>query len=725
MNPLFVPPDAPTVCVGSRPPAHRRLFKLGLVTLATAIAMVHVAPPVSRALNTHLGNAVAQLETEQAQARLGTGLRDEVPAFDHVLAIEDAWRHGDFKTAAVGWMEQTQTVAHAQDLSLAGWSVRAALRSDDRALVDQAVATWNTVALRVPVDIQAQPLVWDAATTPHDLYLQMTAMGMPSEATPSEAQWLSRTPSPVEYAADMGMCGTALGCEAPSVMPLREVHEATLARIKGWQNRGFTAQQAWDLYREQQMLGDSDHEVSSRHHQTLVPAEQLRLVMRQHLARVATPSDLSKYWHAWPMEAARLNVNLASDQQMGIVGGLGSHEVDWTLRAKGESSGWPIQQAQPATLWQRLQSVMIYQVGHAPIGDVPDHLTMAQADKRLLQATQQAGLSQLRWPSVFPNSPQVKWRLANLVESANSRLEHATGWQGPVLGHAGHTVLDLAACPGAEELGFQTPLGGPHPAVLIASVIDRDSLGALAHEWAHADDYFVGRDATAPAPPGWASEQVARQMATPLQAWLKIARPASAPLQLWEALTAPDMTPGQRQSSALEGWTERQVAMHPERRAHWLSVAAQWHSGEPLPAAVRESDSVQLAELAQIYSSAQAAPSFRSGQVDMSSSAWVRASRQDSVRSYWGSTPELVARSFEAQMAGDRELSTRDQVGWVYYPQGVEKHWQAQAWKAYFQEQAGWWSRWRQSSAPKLADHAPPSPVTSRPLSSAWSPSPR
>lgn len=709
MTSVIFRPDAPTWCVGPRPPAGRRLFLLGLVTMASAFALIQAAPSVDRMLNTGLGQVVTHLETEHAETRLGLSVRDQISAFNQSLLAEDAWAKGDFVQASRLWLEQAQQPAHAQDLTLVGWGLRAAARAQDPRLMAQAIHAWNTLVPRLPAGMEAAPLS-PAATAAHDVYLQIVAMAADTTGSPvpSEAEWMNRAPTAMEVISDTRMCGTPLGCDADPALPWGEMQSLVSARIKGWKNRGFAPQQAWDLYRERQMLGDSDHEVSSRHHQSLTPAEQLRLVMRAHLGKVHTPADLDSYWALWPVEAERLSVNLVSEQQVGILGGLRSREVNWPARLTGRGSGWPDHHLLPTTSWQRLQAVMVYQLSHLPVGSVPAGITPVQADKRLLQAVQQSGLSQLRWPSAFPSTPQVKWRLATLIEEANHHLEQATGWTGPVLGHAGHTVLDLASSPGGLELGFQAPMAGPRSAVIMASVIDRDSLGALAHEWTHANDYFIGQSGPKP---GWATEQAASSVARPLQAWSETRKADASPtLQLWDALLAPDMSPTQRTIGALEGWVARQAAQQPERRAHWLEQAARWRRGEPQ----QDMAGRALADLVQVTAVASRSPRFHSSQADLSSSVWVQTSRIDDAKSYWGNPSEMVARSFEAQQGHDRVLSSRDQSAWVYYPQGVEKVWQEKAWQAYFQEQASWWTRWCHTSVPSLTDRTPASPLLPR-----------
>lgn len=710
----------PVIYVGPRRPESRRLVRLGLVSLGLTIAAVSTSPLWNEAARSKASSVAAAVESQAVRARVG-GLATAPGAFDDLMAAENAWEMGNMAAASRLWMAASSRPESAQDLPLAGWALRAAIKSDRSELIQASVSHWNQVRQVLPADLQGKVPRLSGPPKGPALYRQLIQAGAADART--YALWLERRATQAEVEANTRLCELEAGCMPSMAQPWSHSDQQAATMVQGLKNRGFTAQMAWDLYRERQLLGDAEHEISSRHHQVLAGTEQLRLQMQLHLSKVHTPAQLPAYWASWKTEAARFGVNLAAQSSAAVLGGLWSERVDWKVRLQGQSSGWAAcEDKDEPTRWDRLESAMANQLATLPVGEVPAHVSSVEADKRLLQAVQESGLRQLRWPAVFPNTPDVKWRLANLVEKANHSLQQATRWSGPVLGHAGRTVLALTAEPAGQERGFQTRIPSTASAednVIISTVMDSDSLGALPHEWMHAHDYFLGSSLGVDPHLRWASSQASDDLGMPLTAlWMTATAGAHdeeerATRDLWQALRSPDLTAAQRLDAVLESWVGQQTQDRPEQRALWLADAsdvrehrwtversqARWADRRPVK---------DHQELFRLIEQATQAPAFQSSQNDVSTSPWMQVSlkadrlQADAARpgsranqSYWSMPPEMIARSFERQLTQIGVVSDRDQSVWVYYPQGAEKAWQNDAWGRYFQAQASWWQAWQ------------------------------
>jgi hypothetical protein len=724
-------PQSVIVCVGSRRPDHRRLFKLGLFSLGLTVGIMPVAVHEYAALNGWVGRTVAHMETRQAHARVPGTFTDSV-GFTTLLTGEDAWSMGNPAAAAYQWLAHTARPENHQDLEVAGWALRAAIKADQPDLIAAAVQRWNTVRQALPLDIIPSVPALPRLTDGHKIYAHVISAGV-DQATTYQA-WLDRAPVAAETLATLRQCNVEAGCSPSLPMDWKTLDGQVATQIRTWKNRGFTPQMAWDVYRERQMLGDSSHEISSRHHQSLTDIEQLRLTMQQRLDRVQTPADLPAYWAAWKTQAARMGAPMAWEGESGVVGGLWGLQVNWAHRLSGENDGWSAMAPAPeAAQWENLSNRLTAHLESQPVGEVPDHLTAADADRRLLQVIQQSGLRQLRWPAVFPDTPEVKWRLAGLIEKGNLALQQATGWEGPVLGQAGHVVLSLNAAASGVQVGLETIIPSQSTDqhnVMISTVMGGDSLGGLPHEWFHAHDSLLTLHKTAVATElSWASDKVAADLDMPLKALWVMTKPPlmrdeteAAMTHLWEGVRSPDLSVGQRVNAVLEGWVDQWTAIQPQYRAQWLGEAAdvrehrwtaarsqaRWGEVRPTPQA--------RSQLVVLVAQSFQPPTFQSEQGDLSTSGWMQASRSapsltrdpsrpqdNSEENYWSVPTEMLARSFERQLASQGIVSTREQSAWIYYPQGAEKAWQEPVWRQYFQEQKGWWNRLRAGSvAPPL-----------------------
>lgn len=715
-----IPSAGLVIYVGPRRPESRRLVRLGLVSLGLTIAAVSTSPFWSEAVRSRTSSVAAAVESQVVRARVGR-FTAAPGSFDDLMAAENAWEMGNTAAASRLWMAAGSRPESAQDLPLAGWALRAAIKSDRPELIKAAVSHWNQVRQALPTNLQRKVPRLSGPTKGPALYRQLVQTGAADAKT--YALWLDRRSTEAEIEANTSLCELEAGCMPDLARSWAQLDQQAAAMVQGWKNRGFTAQMAWDLYRERQLLGDADHEISSRHHQVLAGTEQLRLQMQLHLVKVHTPAQLPAYWASWKTEAARFGVDLAHQSSAAVLGGLWSEQVDWKARLRGQSSGWAAcEDKDEPTRWARLESAVSRQLATLPVGEVPAHVSSAEADKRLLQAVQESGLRQLRWPAVFPNTPDVKWRLANLVEKANRSLQQATQWSGPVLGHAGRTVLALTAEPAGDEEGFQTSIpstASTEDNVIISTVMNSDSLGALPHEWMHAHDYFLGVATGVDPRLRWASSQASDDLNMPLTSlWMTATAGAHnaeerATRDLWQALRSPDLTAAQRLDAVLESWVGQQTQDRPEQRALWLADAsdvrehrwtversqARWAGHRPVK---------DHQELFRLIEQATQSPAFQSSQNDVTSSPWMQVSlkadrlQADAARpgsranqSYWSMPTEMIARSFERQLTQIGVVSARDQSVWVYYPQGFEKAWQNDAWGRYFQAQASWWQAWQ------------------------------
>jgi hypothetical protein len=705
-RPLPFIPTSPVIHVGPRRPEHRRLATLGFVSLGAVMAVLGSqalpSDPNPATFTPHRGS-----EPQQAPALPASfSTASSATPFTDLLAAEDAWAMGNWPAAAHAWLHHGQH-AGPQDLSVAGWAVRAAVRSHDSALLHQTLDRWNTVRAALPESVRGQVTALTPTTPADRVYAAMVEAGA-GRADTQEA-WLQRAPTAAEMLSDAEQCAWAPGCQDAPALPWSQLNQMAAQQVKAWRNRGFTPQEAWDWYRERLLLGDAEHEVSSTHHQQLTPLEQFRLAMQKRLARVATAPDLKAYFASWKDEQARYGVVLDSPGEQASVGGLWAQQVNWAARLAGQGSGWPpLTSASATDQWTRVQAWVARDLSALPVGPMPDTLTMAEADKRLQAAVQQSGLRQLRWPAVFPITPAVKGRLAALLTQSNQALQRATGWDGPVLGQAGHVVLALTTPVPGEEQGAQTPLqsvSGAWDTALIGTVIDRHSLGSLAHEWWHAHDFFVGTTQNHPA---WAS-QLAADLDQGGQWDPGPLSPTARPLgALWHQVTQAPLTPAQVQMDVLEGWVGRWSYQQPYERAHWLAEAAdvrghrhtledsQGRWGSALPA-------LALQELRDALAPARPLGESLALQAPVSPAGWLRLSRQTTTpgTDYWGAPPELLARAFERQLADQRLFASDSQRVWLYYPQGMEKAWQSGAWHAYFQAQETWWQTWKAAGAPE------------------------
>lgn len=714
-------PTSPVICVGPRRPEKRRSVKLGLFTLGLTVCAFNAAIAYKEPINGWVGRTIAQVETRAVHERIPGTFSGGV-AFTSLLNAEDAWSMGNPQSAAQQWFIHLDQPGGDQDLQVAGWALRAAVKADQPALVLTAVNRWNQVRRALPSDIRASVPVLKSTPAGPGLYDQLVQAGH-GQAETYDA-WLDRAPLAAEIVATKRQCDLAAGCTAPLPVAWKTIDEQAAAQIRIWKNRGFTPQMAWDLYRERQMLGDADHEISSRHHHRLSEIEQLRLVMQQRLARVQTPADLPAYWAAWKDQPDHFGVNLMWEGQAGVLGGLWGLQVDWDRRLSGHDSGWssfgtPVDAYQ----WERLQNMVSLHLQAQPVGEVPDGLTATEADKRLLQAVQHAGLRQLRWPTVFPATPAVKWRLAGLIDQGNQTLQHATGWEGPVLGQAGHVVLALSAVAAGNQEGMETAIPSKDPTqhnVIISTVMGGDSLGEIPHEWFHAHDSLLALHRPT-SQPNWASNQVAADLDMPIKTLWMLAGPHSstngpehAMANLWESVRSPELTIAQHMDAILEGWVGQWTARQPQYRDQWLADAAdvRQHRWTIERSQARWGDNGRPksaeTELFTLVEQSRHAPRFQSEQVDLSTSPWVQASRsagaqaEDTARpnakdeaSYWSLPTEMLARSFGRQLADQPVVSGRIESAWIYYPQGAEKAWQEPVWKRYFQEQKGWWNQLR------------------------------
>lgn len=693
--------SAPVIHVGPRRPEHRRLVTLGWVSLGSVLAVVGT---VQSSVDAQVApTAPAPHTISAAPAPVASVVRTP---FADLMNAEDAWAVGNMPEAARLWMRQGAQAP--QDLSRAGWAVRAAVLSQDPALLRQTLLHWNAVRAAMPATLQGQVSELDEHTSAPAVYAAMVDSGAGRAET--EADWLKRAPTAAEILSDSEQCAWAPGCTVAPALPWTQLHQLAAQQVQSWKARGFTPQAAWDLYRERQMIGDADHDISSSHQQQLAPIEQLRLAMQKRLARVHTPRDLPAYWASWKEEVPRYGVDLHAPADHVALGGLWAEQVKWTRRLAGKGTGWPAFSAHEShDHWKRLEALVAQDLATAPVGEVPANLTLAAADQRLQAVMQQTGLRQLRWPAVYPNTPDMKWRLASLVQQGNQSLQRATGWEGPVLGQAGHVVLNLVARPAGTEQGVQTALhmgkDAPDNAI-ISAVLDRNSLGSVAHEWWHAHDFFVG---STPKSSSWASREVAALWHGGVWdpgALTTDVRPVGA---LWDQLNHAPLSAEQTQEAVLEGWVGRWSYVAPLDRARWLAEAAdvRGHRHSPEGSQMRwlETPTVALQELHDSLS--PALPANESLARPHTPAHWLQqpgtqASRSENLQStYWGAPPEVLARAFERQLADERLFASDSPRVWLYYPQGMEKAWQTGVWHQYFKEQATWWQQWRNHVTPE------------------------
>jgi hypothetical protein len=110
------------------------------------------------------------------------------------------------------------------------------------------------------------------------------------------------------------------------------------------------------------------------------------------------------------------------------------------------------------------------------------------AKQKLLDATDEAGLSSLRVPITMWENPADLELLAVNLKEANHELQGITGWSGGVLGLNGRVDLQIGT---AGENSFAALAGGGR------ITIHTTFLG-IGHEFIHALDYALGADAPTP-----------------------------------------------------------------------------------------------------------------------------------------------------------------------------------------------------------------------------------
>lgn len=726
----------PVMYVGPRPPHRRRITLRRTLGLAlTGVVMVGViGHNADHVRNVGAGAATAvERWVNHHKATVTAPAADD---FAHLLDAERDWSTGHYPAAAEAWLMHNQGPSGQSDLAVAGWALRASILAHDQVLMDQAITNWNQVRTRL--NDALGPAAPSVTLTPgqdgNAIWLALTgATGMP------KAAWLDRAPLAEETQSDAHDCAGKTGCAPSPLWSPHQIQTAVSQAVATFKHQGFSAAQAWALYQERQMMGDAAHEINVPSRSPPGHLEALRLSLQQQLAQVTTPAQLDAYWATWAKlgEAGQLHAD--QDQTFAALGGLASSDVDWDQRLTGKGSGWSVPSSQDAYVWDRLASLMGRQLQSLPGGRDLDKdpvraatVTAAVADQALRQALQVSGLRQLRWPQVFPNTPSVRWLLAQQLSGASAAIQQQTGWDGPVLGLAGHVSLDLAATAVGSLQGTQVMLPSERgkPRVQINSVISRDSIGALSHEWFHAQDYLTYAsehpESSNTSPLRYASQQAVLDMNAPLQATWIITRSAAAGQratdQLWSQLRSPDLTDHQAQVGQLEAWVGNWSSLRPQWRQRFLEEAQTVldHTWTARASATRWGHDAMPDEAHQQLLSLVQPPSQNwkpavalDGQDAKTSSPWMKsvygASRVgDAPAEYWSGAPEMLARSFERQATAQPAIFNRDvKSAWVYYPQGQEVALQQQVWQDYFKVQKGWWDQYRHALRANLGQALP------------------
>jgi hypothetical protein len=502
---------------------------------------------------------------------------------------------------------------------------------------------------------------------------------------------------------------------------------------------GFTPAEAASFFAELAALGSPMQFEPTRLRRTpwLRVLAHWHRTLRAAVLRVRTPEDWVDYCHAWSqgsfegptLEAGRYVAQGSARAFLFThwpLLSLGEPEVAFERRCSGPwlepdptLTTWEAldhRVAHPRLLWRLLQAVD---------GPLPPALPTRALKGRWAQALRRTGLRSVRWHWAEPLTPIQRGALAQMLEEVQTLLAAPLGWEGPVLGLAGSTGLELMASP--DGVGHGHVRLDPYATGQTLLV---DDWGVIAHEWLHTLDATLARDsgqrtryltlalAEETTPPVAMPEveqatdawwrQVLRVQFEPLPP--EVAQAVHAELGEWGGRMAETLG----DSPALQAHLahERACAQAgtwtvPEAEARWVT----W-MGTHLP----EANAALAARTAQLLTQDMAVGLFPE-RLDADGPVWATFLREgvhgaataDVPRAlrpaYLASPIELMARSFEAAYGPQTGAF---QAVWraVYatagmiWPMPAEAHYQYAGWVACMRALEPWWAVRQRTPAP-------------------------
>ena len=523
---------------------------------------------------------------------------------------------------------------------------------------------------------------------------------------------------------------------------------------------GMSPWEVIELWREKQMMGDSDHEFINPDFAPVdvdIEFAQLKKEARVRLKNVKNSQDLKAYFAGWADLANANPALFATLADPAMTARFGSDEataVDWTARSGGGSGYRLSNKSGPGGATFGLDDLeselartagAVFPVSTGEAG-LPPPRTLEAARAEVQQAMREAGLRSVRYPVQLPASPKTLHQLATWIRTANQGLGRQTGWQGPVLGLKGRLDLVIASSPVANRSGITSPVrlapgtgAGSERLAMLNVVLSEDTLNTLAHEWTHALDYLGLKDAPgamAPdAPPmEGGSAWAARKGRQPVLAWAASIKKGPLPgnnrmfanawSTLWNSLRAPNIDNAavyRIQQDQFRDNTLRQLPfaalvlgqeLAEVRAGTWTETGSQARWAAALPERERRDFAPEITQTILGLEGLSTLASTRLPDTRVGSSPWMNVSVALGSERYWGRTEEVVARAFAAQIQDTDPLGAktgrfRDIA--MYLPSATEINAMRPMWQAFFKELNPWWTAFPE--APKAG-----APVTVRPL---------
>lgn len=486
--------------------------------------------------------------------------------------------------------------------------------------------------------------------------------------------------------------------------------------IQNHLKQGFTPWQIFELWTEQELWGDSNHEmVNQKIPQTREEAdlEQIRQQARTWLSEVKTPQDLTQYYQKWQKmidkNPVEFSIITSKDGYRLQLGGIAGYAVNWVERSEGLSgihfhsipafSDISFSNMNVRNLEKALaQSATAFPTStpHAPYG-----LSMVEAQQILQQALEQTGLRRIAWPKAIPNTPNHVWQMAYLIQQSNAELEQETGLKGALLGLKGRSSLILNSTSFTYDAGLTSFNHADNTLVTNAVILEQKSLGPIGHEWMH------GFDAIHPCKNDYISDSSMKGVFNPLHQWFANSQ-TKAWEQLWRSTLYPNANAHDIQRAQQNRWLEDQLRNTPMlegvlnqelasiRTQTWTPAVSQKHwslidSNDVSPQTILGLKT-QLSYLNQLWKN----PNGTSAWVDFSQHIPVSfGQKNEDSTLYTGNAMELVARSFASQLPSHfliREGAV-DRYGAAFmYPGSEERMIEKKAWQRFFTQEQTWWT---------------------------------
>ena len=272
------------------------------------------------------------------------------------------------------------------------------------------------------------------------------------------------------------------------------------------QSAGFTPAEALALFRELVTLGSpyQFEPFQLRRSPWLRALAHWHLRLRERIQAVRSVTDWQAYLQHWGQIFQ--NGPSAQDDRYKPQGNATAFVRQvWPLLSFGEPSERFDQRCQgvafePASgiTWKQLEAQVhhprflrrLLQEVTEPLPSVPQGFS---PQARLQAALRQTGLRSIRWHWSEALSLEEQGALPLMLEEAQMLLAQPLGWEGPILGLAGASGLELVIGDRTESQGHVRL--DPEPTGQTLTV---DDWGVLAHEWLHSLDATLARDTYQP-----------------------------------------------------------------------------------------------------------------------------------------------------------------------------------------------------------------------------------